>query len=330
MDTVAAPLPMIMIALMLGVPLEQLADFRRWSDSFIEMSEDTLPQYHDEDDVNAKIGDIIEFRDYFAEQLKDRVTNPRDDLLTKLTPGRVGRQAARARRTALDGAGAADRGQRDHPRPHRRRGQGARRAPRPAGDPRRVTRADARRGRGVPALRHPGHPHVPHRARRRRDPRAADPAAATSSVSSTRRRTATRTRGSAATSSTCGASPIRRSSRSGSPSTSASAPASPDARRASCMSELLDAVPQLRADRRHHARPPAHDAGDQDDAGGLPPLTARQDDDALHLEVDRWCPSRGRACSVRISSPCSLKSGDLPGTDGSSSNCTGVATSLYG
>ena len=109
---------------------------------------------HDEDDVNAKIGDIIEFRDYFTEQLKDRVANPRDDLLTKLTPGRVGGQAARARRTALDGAGAADRGQRDHPRPHRRRGQGARRAPRPAGDPRRVTGADARRGRGVPALRH--------------------------------------------------------------------------------------------------------------------------------------------------------------------------------
>jgi cytochrome P450 len=84
-DTVAAPLPMIMIALMLGVPLEDLATFRRWSDSFIEMSEDTLPQSYDDDDLNAKIGDIIEFRDYFAEQLKDRVVNPRDDLLTKLT-----------------------------------------------------------------------------------------------------------------------------------------------------------------------------------------------------------------------------------------------------
>ena len=43
-DTVAAPLPMIMIAFMLGVPLERLDDFRRWSDSFIEMSEDTLPR----------------------------------------------------------------------------------------------------------------------------------------------------------------------------------------------------------------------------------------------------------------------------------------------
>jgi len=84
-DTVAAPLPMIMIALMLGVPLEQLDDFRRWSDSFIEMSEDTLPQAFDDDVMTQKISDILEFRDYFAEQLKDRAVNPRDDLLTKLT-----------------------------------------------------------------------------------------------------------------------------------------------------------------------------------------------------------------------------------------------------
>jgi cytochrome P450 len=84
-DTVAAPLPMIMIALMLGVPLEDLDSFRRWSDSFIEMSEDTLPQFRGDGDFDAKIGDIIEFRDYFAEQLTDRITNPRDDLLTKLT-----------------------------------------------------------------------------------------------------------------------------------------------------------------------------------------------------------------------------------------------------
>ena len=76
---------MIMIALMLGVPLERLDDFRRWSDSFIEMSEDTLPQAFDEDVLTQKISDILEFRDYFAEQLKDRAVNPRDDLLTKLT-----------------------------------------------------------------------------------------------------------------------------------------------------------------------------------------------------------------------------------------------------
>jgi cytochrome P450 len=84
-DTVASPLPMIMIALMLGVPREDLDTFRRWSDSFIEMSEDKLPQAHDEGDLNSKVADIMEFRDYFSEQLKDRAVNPRDDLLTKLT-----------------------------------------------------------------------------------------------------------------------------------------------------------------------------------------------------------------------------------------------------
>jgi len=84
-DTVAAPLPMIMIALMLGVPLHDLDTFRRWSDSFIEMSEDKLPQSYDEGDMSSKIADVIEFREYFSEQLKDRAINPRDDLLTKLT-----------------------------------------------------------------------------------------------------------------------------------------------------------------------------------------------------------------------------------------------------
>jgi cytochrome P450 len=84
-DTVAAPLPMIMIALMLGVPRAELSSFRRWSDSFIEMAEDTLPQSADEYDLTEEIGDIIEFREYFTEQLEDRSANPRDDLLTMLT-----------------------------------------------------------------------------------------------------------------------------------------------------------------------------------------------------------------------------------------------------
>jgi cytochrome P450 len=80
-DTVAAPLPMIMIALMLGVPLEKLDKFRRWSDSFIEFADETT---HGDPDFAQRVDDIIEFRDYFAGQLQDRVANPRDDLLTNL------------------------------------------------------------------------------------------------------------------------------------------------------------------------------------------------------------------------------------------------------
>ena len=78
-DTVAAPLPMIMIALMLGVPIEDLDKFRVWSDTFIEMSDESAMGQ-----VEDRINEIIEFRDYFTEQLEDRAANPRDDLLTKL------------------------------------------------------------------------------------------------------------------------------------------------------------------------------------------------------------------------------------------------------
>jgi cytochrome P450 len=80
-DTVAAPLPMIMIALMLGVPLEDLESFRKWSDAFIEFADETT---HTEAGFEDRINDILQFREYFAEQLRDRVAHPRDDLLTNL------------------------------------------------------------------------------------------------------------------------------------------------------------------------------------------------------------------------------------------------------
>ena len=80
-DTVAAPVPMVMIALMLGVPIEMLDDFRRWSDSFIEMADE---ETHGAPDFQDRINDVLEFRAYFAEQLRERAAAPRDDILTKL------------------------------------------------------------------------------------------------------------------------------------------------------------------------------------------------------------------------------------------------------
>jgi cytochrome P450 len=82
-DTVAAPLPMIMIALMLGVPREDLAKFRAWSDAFIEMSDES---FHDK--LDSRIEQVLEFREYFSDQLAQRAEHPRDDLLTKLTEAR--------------------------------------------------------------------------------------------------------------------------------------------------------------------------------------------------------------------------------------------------
>jgi cytochrome P450 len=82
-DTVAAPLPMIMIALMLGVPREDLAKFRAWSDAFIEMSDESF-----QDQLSTRIEQVLEFREYFSDQLADRAAHPRDDLLTKLAEAR--------------------------------------------------------------------------------------------------------------------------------------------------------------------------------------------------------------------------------------------------
>jgi cytochrome P450 len=79
-DTVAAPLPMIMIALMLGVPRADLDTFRGWSDAFIEMSDESF-----QGQLGSRIEQVLEFREYFTAQLQDRVAHPRDDLLTKLT-----------------------------------------------------------------------------------------------------------------------------------------------------------------------------------------------------------------------------------------------------
>ena len=80
-DTVAAPLPMVMIALMLGVPSERLPDFRRWSDAFIEMSDETT---HGDPEFVERLSAVAEFHEYFGEQLAARTSDPQDDLLTNI------------------------------------------------------------------------------------------------------------------------------------------------------------------------------------------------------------------------------------------------------
>jgi cytochrome P450 len=81
-DTVAAPVPMRVIAEMLGVSTDLLDDFRRWSDAFIELNDEN--DTRDEAQTNEYFGSIIEFNDYFTKELQDRVEHPRDDLLSVL------------------------------------------------------------------------------------------------------------------------------------------------------------------------------------------------------------------------------------------------------
>jgi len=79
-DTVAAPVPMRVIAEMLGVSISLLDDFRRWSDAFIELNDQN--DARDDAATAQYVDSIVEFGEYFTGELRDRVANPRDDLLT--------------------------------------------------------------------------------------------------------------------------------------------------------------------------------------------------------------------------------------------------------
>lgn len=79
-------LPMTVIAALLGVPPENMATFKRWSNAF---TQGVGALDHSSDDV-ADIFDAVDtFNDYFTEQIERRRTHPEDDLLTDLVAARM-------------------------------------------------------------------------------------------------------------------------------------------------------------------------------------------------------------------------------------------------
>ncbi len=78
------PLPMLVIADMLGIPPEDRPRFHRWSDVILDMSY-TIPRVAGADEANSAFVDVtIEMNDYLTNLLQQRRTSPRDDLLTRL------------------------------------------------------------------------------------------------------------------------------------------------------------------------------------------------------------------------------------------------------
>jgi len=75
-DALAVPLPMLVIAEMLGVPREDHADFRRWSDQMIRAGAGIF----DEESTRT----LPELFAYLGERVKERRDAPRDDVLTML------------------------------------------------------------------------------------------------------------------------------------------------------------------------------------------------------------------------------------------------------
>jgi cytochrome P450 len=83
----ALPLPMTVIANVLGVPLTRMADFKRWSNA---LTRGVGALGLSDAEVADLFGAVDEFYDYFTEQIADRRAQPRDDLLTDLVNARLG------------------------------------------------------------------------------------------------------------------------------------------------------------------------------------------------------------------------------------------------
>lgn len=83
------PLPMLVIAEMLGIPVQDRATFRRWSDAILGLSH-ALPG---SDETERATRDYraahAEMRDYVARLTDDRRAVPADDLLTRLVQAEV-------------------------------------------------------------------------------------------------------------------------------------------------------------------------------------------------------------------------------------------------
>lgn len=82
----AVPLPVSVIAEMLGVPEEDHAVFKIWSDLIVEMSERLLTGAEELPEHIAVYG---EMKEYFRRLLSERRENPRNDLISRLAVAEV-------------------------------------------------------------------------------------------------------------------------------------------------------------------------------------------------------------------------------------------------
>ncbi|NNL66605.1 MAG: cytochrome P450 [Myxococcales bacterium] len=81
----AVPLPVTVIAELLGVPEERFADFKRWSDAVVQgvsLGGDSAPQ--------RVIGTMLEFVRYLEELIEERRAHPTDDLVSVLVRDEAG------------------------------------------------------------------------------------------------------------------------------------------------------------------------------------------------------------------------------------------------
>jgi cytochrome P450 len=83
------PLPVMVIAELLGVESERFEDFKRWSDTLIQSTTGSASGTQ----VAEMLAVFKEFNGYFMEQIERRRRDPKDDLLSKMTAAEGGEAA---------------------------------------------------------------------------------------------------------------------------------------------------------------------------------------------------------------------------------------------
>lgn len=85
----AVPLPLMVIAEMLGIPIEDRPRFKRWSDAILNLSQ-AVSGGAEAVGVGKEFSEAREeMRAYLADKLTERRAAPRDDLLTRLVEAEV-------------------------------------------------------------------------------------------------------------------------------------------------------------------------------------------------------------------------------------------------
>ena len=126
-DQLAAPLPAMTIAWLLGFPEERWPDLKDWSERTIAMGGG--PRYYNEDGMLA----AMEFAQAASDLHAEKSRCPADDIMSIWTTRRRRRRAPDGRHGHLRLPAAARRRRRDHPHRHRPHDPRPHRPPRPVG-----------------------------------------------------------------------------------------------------------------------------------------------------------------------------------------------------
>lgn len=86
-EYLAYPLPVIVIALVLGIPPERRDDFKRWSDAFVGGFDGNMTG------LESRRADMAEMFQYFTEVVEERQREPGDDLISMILQSAEGEDA---------------------------------------------------------------------------------------------------------------------------------------------------------------------------------------------------------------------------------------------